>query len=51
MVSALRAIGAPVDYREIAGVYYFLGHAYNDSNLTEEAQSVWRSLVCHNKYP
>ncbi|MBK8215846.1 MAG: tetratricopeptide repeat protein [Myxococcales bacterium] len=38
-------------YRELAGVYYFLGHAYVDSGRTDEGQQVWRSLVCHNKYP
>jgi outer membrane protein assembly factor BamD (BamD/ComL family) len=38
-------------YRELAGIYYFLGHAYNDSNRIEEAEQVWRSLVCYNKYP
>lgn len=38
-------------YRERAGVYYFLGHAYNDSMRTDEAQQVWRSLVCNNRYP
>src|SRR5262249_62027773 len=40
-------------YREIAGIYYFLGHALNDSGRIPEAQQVWRSLVCQNhfKYP
>jgi len=38
-------------YREIAGIYYFLGHALNDSGRVPEAQQVWRSLVCHNHYP
>lgn len=38
-------------YREIAGVYYFLGHALNDSSRVPESQQVWRSLVCNNKYP
>jgi tetratricopeptide (TPR) repeat protein len=37
-------------YGELAGVYYFLGHALNDSRRTDEAQQVWRSLVCHNHY-
>ncbi|MFO0550408.1 MAG: hypothetical protein U0271_18580 [Polyangiaceae bacterium] len=37
-------------YRELAGVYYYLGHALNDSNRKEEAQQVWRSLVCSNVY-
>ncbi len=39
------------DYRELAGIYYYLGHALNDSSRLEEAQQVWRSLVCHNRYP
>ena len=38
-------------YRELAAIYYFLGHAYNDSSRIDEAQQVWRSLVCHNHYP
>ncbi len=38
-------------YRELAGIYYYLGHALNDSSRIEEAQQVWRSLVCHNKFP
>lgn len=38
-------------YRELAGVYYYLGHSLNDSNRMDEAQQVWRSLVCHNLYP
>ncbi|WP_146652770.1 tetratricopeptide repeat protein [Labilithrix luteola] len=38
------------NYRETAGIYYFLGHALNDSGRTNEAQQVWRSLVCHNIY-
>jgi tetratricopeptide (TPR) repeat protein len=46
-----RVINEFPNYRELAGIYYFLGHAYNDSNRTEEAQQVWRSLVCHNHYP
>jgi len=37
-------------YRELAAVYYYLGHALNDSNRIEEAQQVWRSLVCHNVF-
>ncbi len=39
------------NYRELAGVYYYLGHALNDSNRLDEAQQVWRSLVCFNLYP
>jgi hypothetical protein len=40
-------------YRELAGIYYYLGHALNDSGRVPEAQQVWRSLVCknHYKYP
>ncbi|MFO0736352.1 MAG: tetratricopeptide repeat protein [Labilithrix sp.] len=38
-------------YREIAGIYYFLGHALNDSGRVPESQQVWRSLVCHNHFP
>ncbi len=37
-------------YRELAGIFYYLGHAYNDSNRFAEAQQVWRALVCRNKY-
>ena len=37
-------------YGELAGIYYFLGHALNDSRRVGEAQQVWRSLVCHNHY-
>ena len=48
-----RVINEFPKYRELAGIYYFLGHAYNDSGRTEESQQVWRSLVCvnHFKYP
>jgi hypothetical protein len=38
------------DYKELAGIYYFLGHALNDSRRVDEAMQVWRSLVCHNQY-
>ncbi|HEY4118179.1 MAG TPA: hypothetical protein VGM56_09995, partial [Byssovorax sp.] len=37
-------------YRELAGIFYYLGHAYNDSSRIPEAQQVWRSMVCHNVY-
>jgi tetratricopeptide (TPR) repeat protein len=37
-------------YNELAGIYYFLGHALNDSRRVDEAQQVWRSLVCRNHY-
>ena len=39
------------NYRELAGIFYYLGHALSDSNRIEESQQVWRSLVCHNKFP
>ncbi len=41
------------DYRELAGVYYYLGHALSDEGRLEESMQVWRSLVCHNhfRYP
>ena len=38
-------------YDQTAAVYYYLGHALNDASRQPEAQQVWRSLVCHNKYP
>jgi len=38
-------------YRELGAIYYYLGHALNDSSRLPEAQQVWRSFVCHNKYP
>jgi len=38
-------------YARLAGIYYYLGHALNDANRSNEAQQVWRSLVCHNHYP
>ncbi len=37
-------------YQHLAAIYYFLGHAYNDSTRVAEAQQVWRSLVCHNHF-
>jgi outer membrane protein assembly factor BamD (BamD/ComL family) len=37
-------------YRETAGVLYYLGHAYSDMGRIDEAQQVWRSLVCRNHY-
>ncbi|MEZ4258496.1 MAG: tetratricopeptide repeat protein [Polyangiaceae bacterium] len=46
-----RAIKEFPDYRELAGLYYFLGHALADSGRMPEGQQVWRSLVCHNHYP
>jgi tetratricopeptide (TPR) repeat protein len=38
-------------YPRLAEVYYLFGHAYNDVGRVLEAQQVWRSLVCHNKFP
>jgi len=38
------------NYNELAGIYYFLGHALNDARRVNEAQQVWRSLTCHNHY-
>jgi len=38
-------------YKERAGVFYYLGHALNDGGRLEEAQQVWRSLVCNNRFP
>src|SRR5262249_30048801 len=32
-------------YRELAAIYYYLGHALNASSRLPEAQQVWRSLV------
>ena len=46
-----RVINEFPKYREIAGIYYFLGHALNDSGRIPEAMQVWRSLVCANHYP
>ena len=46
-----RVINEYPKYREIAGIYYFLGHALNDSGRIPEAMQVWRSLVCINHYP
>jgi tetratricopeptide (TPR) repeat protein len=38
-------------YSELASVYYFLGHALGDAGRVDEAQQVFRSLVCHDHYP
>ncbi|MBX3209893.1 MAG: hypothetical protein KF764_32990, partial [Labilithrix sp.] len=46
-----RVINEFPKYREIAAIYYFLGHALNDSGRMPESQQVWRSLVCHNYFP
>ena len=37
-------------FTQLAGAYYYLGHALSDAGRTDEAQQVWRSLVCHNIY-
>ena len=38
------------NYKEKAGVFYYLGHAYNDIGRLEESQQVFRSLVCNNHF-
>jgi tetratricopeptide (TPR) repeat protein len=38
------------NYREIAAIYYFLGHALNDVGRLDDAQQAWRSLVCHDRF-
>ncbi len=38
------------NYKEIAGVHYYLGHAYMDTGNLLHAQQAWRSLVCANQY-
>jgi hypothetical protein len=37
-------------YKELAAVFYYLGHALADMSRIDESQQVWRSLVCHNHY-
>lgn len=37
-------------YEEIAGVHYYLGHAYLDTGDLVHSQQAWRSLVCANQY-
>jgi hypothetical protein len=39
------------EYTELAGVAYYLGHAYTDAGRLDEGQQAWRSLVCVNRYP
>ncbi len=39
------------DYTELAGVAYYLGHAYTDAGRLDEGQQAWRALVCQNRYP
>lgn len=46
----LRIIREYPSYEQIAGVYYFLGHAYTDATRLEEGQQAWRSLVCSNHF-
>jgi tetratricopeptide (TPR) repeat protein len=38
------------DYDELAGVHYYLGHAYTDAIAFDEAQQAFRALVCNNRY-
>ncbi|HEX2731801.1 MAG TPA: tetratricopeptide repeat protein [Polyangiaceae bacterium] len=38
------------NYKEIAGVHYYLGHAYTDAGQLEEAEQAWRALVCSNHF-
>ena len=38
-------------YEELAGVAYYLGHAYTDAGRMDQGQQAWRSLVCKNRYP
>jgi tetratricopeptide (TPR) repeat protein len=38
-------------YQELAGVAYYLGHAYTDAGRLDEGQQAWRALVCQNRYP
>ncbi len=48
-----RIINEYPDYRQLASIFYFLAHAYDDGGRQDESQQVYRSLVCHNhfKYP
>jgi tetratricopeptide (TPR) repeat protein len=46
-----RIINEFPQYRERAAVFYYLGHMLNDMGRLGEAQQVWRSLVCQNRYP
>ena len=45
-----RIINEYPSYKQLAGVFYFLAHAYDDSGRTDEEQQVYRSLVCHNHF-
>ena len=48
-----RIINEYPGYKQLAAVFYFLAHAYDDASRQDESQRVYRSLVCHNhsKYP
>jgi tetratricopeptide (TPR) repeat protein len=48
-----RIINEYPNYEHVAGIYYYLGHSYEDSGRIEEAYQVYRSSVCHNhfRYP
>ena len=48
-----RIINEYPNYKLLASIFYFLAHAYDDAGRQDEAQQVYRSLVCHNhfKYP
>jgi tetratricopeptide (TPR) repeat protein len=39
------------NYVELAGVAYYLGHAYTDAGRLDEGQQAWRALVCRNRFP
>jgi tetratricopeptide (TPR) repeat protein len=41
------------NFKYTAAIFYYLGHAYEDSGRVDEAYQVHRSAVCHNhfKYP
>src|SRR6185369_15409640 len=39
------------DAPESAAAHYYLGHALWDVGRPMDAARVWRSLVCHDRYP
>ncbi len=41
-----RVINEFPKYKELAGIYYFLGHALSAQQKKDESQAVWRALVC-----
>lgn len=45
-----RIIAEFPNYEQIAGVHYYLGHAYFDSGQLDAAQQAWRSLACANQF-